>query len=93
MIPGTRHNIPRLRVTQYTFYLAKLYREEDILKHRYAFQQEGTGIRFVYTGKRYDLVEGQIYDLRATIKREKDQYGYIRLSRIRKIEIDPELPL
>ena len=89
----TRYNFPRLRVTRYTTYYAVIHGEQELLKHRYAFEQEGTGERFVYTGVDKYLREGQVYDIRGTIKQERDKFGFIRLSRIRKVELDPELPL
>ena len=90
---GTRCNIPRLRVTRCTSYLATIHHEQEITKYRYAFEQERTGIKFVYTGTLQYLNEGEIYDIRGTIKREADKFGFIRLSRIRKVNLEPELPL
>lgn len=90
---GIRCNIPRLRVTRITSYMAKIHREQECVKWRYAFEQEGTRQRFVYTGSLQSFREGDVLDLRATIKREGDRFGFIRLARIRKTECQPELDL
>lgn len=60
--------------------------------HRYAFEQEGTGIKFVYSGQLQPLLEGRTYDIRGTVKRECDQFGFIRLARIRKVDL-PQMEL
>lgn len=92
-LQGQRHNLRALTVTQVTSYVAKILNEHEIVKWRYAFRQAETGVRFVYTGTQQCLQEGDVVDLRGTIKREMDRYGYIRLCRIRRVQLEQELPL
>lgn len=95
--PGTRHNLPQLRVIQTATYIStiKIAHGQTIerLKYRYAMAQDATGDHFVYTGKQQPLNEGDVIDLAATIKRERNQWGYVRLQRIRIINMQPELGL
>lgn len=84
---GTRHNIPRLRCIAISEYVYRDWRGGETLLTRYGFQQEGTGIKFKYTGRRYRIDRGGLYDIRGTVKREADAFGYIQLSRIELIDI------
>lgn len=95
---GTRHNIPRLEVIQVTSYISKFATrcpgmEIEQLKYRYAFRQQETNRHFVYTGRQYNFKEGEVIDLRGTVKKELDEYGYIRLKAIRRVELQKELSL
>lgn len=90
---GLRYNIPRLKLIRYSVYETYMADGTQLDKHRYAFEQEGTNIKFVYTGRMQAMREGSTYDIRGTIKQETDKFGFIRLSRIRKVQLDPELPL
>lgn len=90
---GIRCNIPRLTVTKITSYTAKVQGDREIVKWRYAFEQAGTRQRFVYTGTIKPFREGEQLDLRATIKREGDRFGFIRLAQIRRTQCQPELDL
>lgn len=91
-LPGQRGNFARLRCTRVSAYVTKV-RDEDTVRWRYAFEQYGTGDRFVYTGRQHHIVEGVEYDLRGTIKETLNKYGYVRLMRIKKIQLQPELDL
>ena len=84
---GTRHNIPRLRCIAISEYVYRDNRGGETLITRYGFQQEGTGIKFKYSGRRYRINQGGLYDIRGTVKRENDGFGYIQLKRIELIDI------
>lgn len=84
---GDRHNIAKLRCIAISEYVYRDGRGGETLVTRYGFQQEGTGIKFKYTGGRYRIDKGGLYDIRGTIKRENDGFGYIQLSRIKLIDI------
>ena len=90
---GIRCNIPRLIVTRITSYASTVQGDREIVKWRYAFEQVGTRQRFVYTGTIKPFREGEEVDLRATIKRERDKFGFVRLAQIRRTQCQPELDL
>lgn len=91
-LPGQRGNFARLRCTRISAYVTQI-RGDDVVRWRYAFEQYGTGDRFVYTGRHQMIKEGDEIDLRGTIKATIDKYGYVRLMRIKKIQLQPELDL
>lgn len=84
---GIRYNIPRLRCIAISEYIYRDGRGGETLITRYGFRQEETGIKFKYSGRRYRINEGDLYDIRGTVKREADGFGYIQLSRIEIIDI------
>ncbi len=84
---GDRHSIAKLRCISVSEYIYRDGRGGETLITRYGFQQEGTGIKFKYSGRRYRIDKGGLYDIRGTIKREADGFGYIQLARIELITI------
>lgn len=84
---GDRYAIAKLRCIAISEYVYRDGRGGETLITRYGFRQEGTGIKFKYSGRRYRINEGGLYDICGTIKREADQFGYIQLSRIKLIDI------
>lgn len=84
---GDRYNIAKLRCISISEYVYRDGRGGETLITRYGFRQEETGIKFKYSGRRYRINEGGVYDIRGTVKRENDGFGYIQLKRIELIEI------
>lgn len=84
---GTRYNIARLRCISISEYVYRDGRGGETLITRYGFWQEETGIKFKYSGRRYRINEGGVYDIRGTVKRENDGFGYIQLKCIKLIQI------
>lgn len=88
MRPGTRHDFQRLTVDRVTHYQRVIHGEDERTIYRYALRDRN-GRRFVYSGKYLGWKPGQLVAIRATIKRAADQYGFIRLARIRIIALEP----
>jgi len=60
-------------------------RESTVEIWRYAWRDQ-EGRKYVYSGKYLALRVGEIVSLRASIKCERDSFGFCRLSRLTNIE-------
>lgn len=85
--PGVRYNIARLRCISISEYVYRDGRGGETLITRYGFRQEGTGIKFKYSGRRYRIDNGGLYDIRGTVKRQADGFGYIQLKCIKLVDL------
>lgn len=85
---GQRLNLGAIKCDKVSHYERPSWdRETTVTIWRYAFRAP-TGERFVYSGKYLGIKNFEIVSIRATIKCLRDDYGFIRLTRVKKLELD-----
>ena len=76
-----RVNLENLTVTRITTYQKPAWHKEGLTTvWRYAFKDD-EGKSYVYSGRSISAREREVLSLRASIKCERDSYGFCRLSR------------